>query len=260
MPTGARPSPASGTASGGPQSSRLTSCERIGNVPLNCYIFFDVDDTLVEWAPRWQQIYAQVAAEAGVSVALEQVAHALTEVGLQGDCVRRHYESGNLRAFRLDHDGRVLAKLGVGEGLERHARRVAELLLLPEACHLYPEAGEVVVSLVRAGARLGIITGRPLARPDLTRFGIVDCFDVIFDAFAARGAKESGHMFHVAARVAAAWGVSAWHVGDSYRTDVLGARAAGLRPVLIDRLGKYQGVDCATARDLREAAEIVALG
>lgn len=36
------------------------------------------------------------------------------------------------------------------------------------------------------------------------------------------------------------------HVGDSYELDVVGARTAGMRGVLLDRSGKSPSYDCET--------------
>ena len=59
-------------------------------------------------------------------------------------------------------------------------------------------------------------------------------------------------MFQLAAEAAAAAGLPAWHIGDNYRADVLGARAAGLRPLLLDRHGNHDGVDCPKITSLRQ--------
>ncbi|HUY62016.1 MAG TPA: HAD hydrolase-like protein, partial [Candidatus Dormibacteraeota bacterium] len=63
-----------------------------------------------------------------------------------------------------------------------------------------------------------------------------------------------------------------WHVGDNYRTDVLGARAAGIRPVLLLRTGRRHALsnggggpagagparpDCPTISDLRALVPLV---
>jgi len=44
------------------------------------------------------------------------------------------------------------------------------------------------------------------------------------------------------------------HVGDLFSVDVLGARAAGLRAVLLDPYGDWDDVDCPLATDLRSLA------
>lgn len=48
------------------------------------------------------------------------------------------------------------------------------------------------------------------------------------------------------------------HVGDLFHADVVGARAAGVHPVLLDPYDDWPGVDCARARDLAEVAQRVA--
>ena len=48
------------------------------------------------------------------------------------------------------------------------------------------------------------------------------------------------------------------HVGDLYHVDVMGARAAGIRAVLLDAAGLYEGYDCARVRALDELADLVA--
>jgi putative hydrolase of the HAD superfamily len=114
---------------------------------------------------------------------------------------------------------------------------------------------EVLDTLARQGAQLGIISGRPLARPDLERLGIAHYFDPILDAFGAGSTKSDPRIFHLAA--AAAAGRPAWHVGDSYPGDIVGARAAGLRPVLLDRTASHNGADCPRISDLRELLDLV---
>jgi len=48
------------------------------------------------------------------------------------------------------------------------------------------------------------------------------------------------------------------HVGDLYSVDVVGARAAGLQPVLLDTAGLYEGVDCERIRSLGDLCELLA--
>ena len=50
------------------------------------------------------------------------------------------------------------------------------------------------------------------------------------------------------------------HVGDLYQVDVVGARAAGLRGVLLDEKGLYEGVDCPRVRSLTELVTRIGIG
>lgn len=223
------------------------------------YVFFDVDDTLVEWQVSWQGAFVQVAAEAGLAVTWDEASATLREAldSYYADCVAQHCAAGppDLREFWLDYDGRILAEMGVQGDLRHYASRIFDLLQHPEAIRLYPEVPEVLVALAARGAKLGIITGRPLARPDLERLGIAHHFDPILDAFGAGSTKSDPRIFQLAA--AAAAGGPAWHVGDSYRGDIVGARAAGLRPVLIDRADSHNGIDCPRISDLRELLDLI---
>ena len=48
------------------------------------------------------------------------------------------------------------------------------------------------------------------------------------------------------------------HVGDTYEDDVMGARSAGLRPILVDREDRHPEADCLRVRNLREVEALVA--
>jgi putative hydrolase of the HAD superfamily len=73
----------------------------------------------------------------------------------------------------------------------------------------------------------------------------------------AGAAKPAREIFaHALARTGTS-ADEALHVGDSYEADVLGARQAGLMPVLIDRTGKYAAPDGYTA--IESLADLAAL-
>ncbi len=65
------------------------------------YVFFDVDDTLLEWTTSWADVFAQVAGEAGVTVSVAQAWHLLRGAfaGVYAECVALHAPSGDARAF-----------------------------------------------------------------------------------------------------------------------------------------------------------------
>ena len=224
------------------------------------YIFFDVDDTLIEWVNKWDDAFVEAARSVGVEADAERALKALERAmaTLYEECVQEHHAGGDLKAFWLDYDSRVLEMLGAGERSREAAARVGELLTQPDAMRLYSEVSEVLELLSAGGARLGIVTARPQAAPDLERLGVAGYFDPILDAFSVGSAKAEGRMFRMAAEAAGESGRVGWHVGDKYGSDVVGARAAGLRPVLVDRCGAHPDADCARIEDLRELLEIIA--
>ena len=226
------------------------------------YIFFDVDHTLVEWTVSWASVFAQVAREAGVEVSPERAVEELERAfgTAYDELVRKHAVTSDERAFWLEYDGHVLSLLGVEGDTGEHAGKVVELLARPRSVRLFPEVQDSLESLRASGARLGIVTARPLAGPDLEALGVRHYFDPVIDAFHAGGAKRGGRMFQLAAKHAAEAGRAAWHVGDSYEDDVEGARSAGLLPILVDRDQRHQVADCPRVADLRGVAGITVEG
>lgn len=225
------------------------------------YVFFDVDDTLVEWTVRWEKVFAQAAREAGAEVSDQQAWDAINTAfsTFYDDYLKKHSEAGDEQEFWLDYNGRILETLGVRSEPGRAAARVTELLKKPDAIRLFPEVQEVLQTLSEKGARLGILTGRPRAAPDLEALGVGHYFGVVLDALSAGETKGMGSvMFGRAAGVAAAAGMTAWHIGDSYEHDVEAAQAAGLRAVLVDRDGRHEEADCPRIEDLRALPEMIA--
>ncbi len=228
----------------------------------HAYVFFDVDDTLVEYKTHWAEAFAQVAQEAGVDASVDRARAVLNGAftGFYEECIGKHAGTGDVHEFWMDYDGHLLAALGVTRDLREHTARLEKLLSAPDRIGLFPEVPEVLSDLRAGGARLGIVTGRPLAGPDLERLGIRDYFDFVVDAFSAGSSKSAGQMFVSAAEAAAAAGLSAWHVGDSYADDVKGAEAAGMRAVLVDRRAAHPDADCLRITDLRPLPEIIMNG
>ena len=227
------------------------------------YVFFDVDDTLVEWTVRWEKVFAQAACEAGAEVAPQQAWDAINTAfsTFYGDYLKKHSEAGDEQEFWLDYNGRILETLGVRSEPGRAAARVTELLKKQDSVRLFPEVQEVLQTLAEGGARLGIITGRPRAGPDLEALGVRHHFDLVLDGLSAGETKVVGSvMFDRAVGAVAAAGMTGWHVGDSYEHDVEAAQAAGLRGVLVDRDGRHEEADCPRIEDLRALPEMIERG
>lgn len=228
-----------------------------------CYIFFDVDDTLIEWTVSWREVFTVAAREIGVEVSRERAWQVLENAfgTYYNQYLAQYAASGDELAFWRAYDGRILSDLDVPERhLSRATERVIELLKGPQAVRLYGEVPEVLRALSDRGMRLGIVTGRPKAKPDLGALGVDHYFDPVIDAFSVGSSKSAGHMFHVAAQAAAEAGLPAWHVGDSYKDDVLGAQAAGMNAVLINRSGEPKTAGCPCISDMRELVAIVLNG
>jgi putative hydrolase of the HAD superfamily len=118
---------------------------------------------------------------------------------------------------------------------------------------LYPDVVPVLEALRTQGLTLGIISDWGIGLGLILRHhDLVQYFDFAVISAAVRLAKPDPALFETALRRANTIPDYALHVGDAYLLDVLGARAAGITPVLLDRKHQHDegNLDCLVVPDL----------
>lgn len=141
----------------------------------------------------------------------------------------------------------VLREVGVDDVViarlaPRLAARHAERNLW---CRVRPGTAEALQQLRDRGYRLGVISnsdGRIAAL--LGSVGLAGYFDFILDSHLVGVEKPDSRIFHLGCERAGAPPGEVLYVGDIYEIDVVGARAAGLRAILIDPLDRWTDIDC----------------
>lgn len=207
-------------------------------------VLFDLGGVLVHLD------YASIAAEAAsLGVALDASAlpraegHARRAIDARAGLLG--HATGTDAARVPDYFDDLLA----GAGLDAAVR--AELVPRLRARHHesnlwrvpFPEAAATITRLRAAGLRLAVVSnadGR--ARAVLEAAGLAGGFDAILDSHLEGVEKPDAEIFH---RAVARVGVRAERtvfVGDILSIDIIGARGAGLRPILIDPASAYRGV------------------
>jgi putative hydrolase of the HAD superfamily len=103
------------------------------------------------------------------------------------------------------------------------------------------------------GRTVGLVSNRrePLAAL-AAELGLDSHFDFTLSAGEADSFKPDPGIFLKAVALAGCAPAAAAYVGDNYYADIVGARAAGLMPVLIDPLDLFPDAGCATIRALGE--------
>jgi putative hydrolase of the HAD superfamily len=224
-------------------------------------VFFDAGYTLLAPHPSITEIVAAACAERGTVVSQK--------------CLRRHLPQaeqvlrGRVRAnpFTWSDEEAITATwlayftallrpclpdLPAGE-LEACVRHCHQVFDHASSYALYPDVLPVLRTLHERHFTMGIISdwginlGLILRHHDLVQY-----FDFAVISAAVRYAKPDPALFETALRRAGAIADYALHIGDSYVLDVLGARAAGITPVLLDRPGAVapETLDCYVVRDL----------
>ena len=123
---------------------------------------------------------------------------------------------------------------------------------------------DVVPALTRlraAGLKLAVASNsNGVLERCLDRIELAQFFDVICDSALEGVEKPDPRFFQILLERTGSLADSTLHVGDLYHVDVLGARSAGLRPVLLDRDNLYEGFDVERVTDLDQVAAIVTGG
>lgn len=227
-------------------------------------IFFDVGFTLLYSYPSDLEIYLQVCESLGFypnQQDLEKRGVEAEEFFLNYMRANRHvwasdatilefwtaYYIRMLRPLVADQDEKLLHEL---------AHRITREYESHTSWQMYPDVLPTLQAL-RASKKytLGAISdwSRSLG-PIFQRLRLNTYFDCLLISSVTGHAKPSTVLYETALERANTVADYAIHVGDSYTLDVLGARAAGMIPVLLDRKRqiKQAQVDCLLIHSLSE--------
>jgi len=128
-----------------------------------------------------------------------------------------------------------------------------------------PGAAEALAALADVGIPIVIVSNADGTVADLLAgTGLLQVGDGpgtsvagIIDSGTVGVAKPDPRIFELALDVVGATPDRAIHIGDTHQYDVRGARAAGIRPVLIDHLGIRTDVDCERVAHLVDVVELL---
>jgi putative hydrolase of the HAD superfamily len=116
------------------------------------------------------------------------------------------------------------------------------------------EGTRAALQEIRAmGCTLGVVSNADGRIAEfLERAGLGDAFDFVVDSGIVGVEKPDPRIFRIACSHAGVEPAAAVHVGDFYEIDVLGARAAGVWPVLLDPDDLHVHADCDRVRAITE--------
>jgi putative hydrolase of the HAD superfamily len=196
-------------------------------------LLLDALGTLVELQPPAPRLRALLEAE-GFELSEERAAAGFdAEIAYY---LEHHLEGGDQASLEdlRDRCATVLLEaLALPELDQASARRA---LVGALAFEPYPEVPAVLQELRAAGMRLVVVSNWDCALPDwLSAAGLLELVNGVVTSAEVGAAKPDRRIFEEALRVAAVTAGEAIHVGDSVEKDVEGARAAGIRPILVAR-------------------------
>jgi putative hydrolase of the HAD superfamily len=235
-------------------------------------VFLDVGDTLIRAHPSWAGVYRQGLLEGGVDISEKDLERALlheTQVGAWWN-IEDPFEPTEKNSWEriLAFDAAVLKRAGHEDLGDDVFRKIEDAFARRSAWYVYPDVMPALDALRAEGIRLCVISNFVWGGPELLHdLELASHFESFVVSARVGFQKPNPGIFNVALERMKVAPQNAWHVGDSYRADVIGARRVGINGVLIDRSGadpariheQYDDNDLTIITDLFELLELLGL-
>ena len=227
-------------------------------------ISFDMGYTLLMHRPTGPDLYRRVLAECGIDATSEAVSAALVPARdhyVKSTREGRDFEASMVDAvaFWTEYNSIILTHLEVA--VERHAEvseRIYTTAWQPENWVIFPEVMETLEALRAEGVRMVVVSNFvDTLRSVCELHRVAPYFEDIIASVEAGAMKPDSRIFTLALRRLGVEAEDVWHVGDNYWADVLGSRAVGMTPVLVDRERAVPRPDCATVQSLDQLVDMV---
>jgi len=211
-------------------------------------VLLDALGTLVDFEDPAPGLRAGLA-EAGVEVSADAARAAVrAEIAFY----RAHHgaagDAAALAELRRGCARVVRDELGLAVGLDE----LVPIVVGAFRFAAYPEVPRVLDALRERGHRLAVVSNWDVSLHEvLERTGLARRFEAVVVSAEIGAAKPEPEPFRRALQALGTAPEEALHAGDRLDEDVAGARAAGVRPVLVSRDGAPapEGVECVASLD-----------
>lgn len=208
-------------------------------------VFFDFGDTLASLQPTREALFVKAARSIGLELEPEAVRRAYQIVDFNNK-----YSSVTVTdrdVFYNNYNSKLVEALGISSHFARLGPALIEHFKREKHWQLFDDAAKSLDRLQASGRPLALVANWDKNLPTLIeRLGIAKNFSCVVASQAVGVEKPDPAIFQLAVKELSLRVPEqiVLYVGNEYRADVMGARAAGLTPVLIDRYALYPHADC----------------
>jgi len=227
-------------------------------------VFFDWFNTLAYYDPPREKLQSQALRELGIEVSPETILPAL----LKAD---RYFFEENVNSpiskrnpeeqveFYARYEGMILTEAGVSfePDLIPKMLKTTQQLYKGITFVLFDDVLSTMKLIKEKGLILGLLTNldRDMS-PVCRELGLEPYLDLVVTSGEVGADKPNPPIFLTALERAGVSAAEAVHVGDQYKLDIVGARRAGITPILIDRFDfNSEAIDCLLIRSLTEVTK-----
>jgi len=208
-------------------------------------VFFDLFHTLIHFHPPREEVLAMSLSRRGINAETGKLKRAV----VAGD---EYYYRENARKDSGKHtkadagaswhewQSIVLREAGIEPRSELVTDLLADIQRTSYEHVLYNDVLPTLASLSNRGLKLGLISNvNQNIGPLVDQLGLSPYLEVVLTSRDLGVTKPEPRIFQEAVRMVGVMATNVIYVGDQYKIDVLGARGAGLKGLLLDREGNY---------------------
>ncbi|WP_028649562.1 HAD family hydrolase [Nocardiopsis sp. CNT312] len=216
-------------------------------------ICFDLDDTLID---------DSAASSTGLRAVMERIGHpdfsaARTLWEVQTEISFGTYLRGkiSLEQQRRERIRALAVQAGRSDLVDQQCDDLYRLYLDAHRSgwQVFPDTHRALNALASAGYRLAVVTNgvESLQHAKMQALELTPYFHAVVCADTVGAGKPDPRIFETAAQRLGVDPRACWHVGDQIQSDGVGARAAHMHPVVIDRRGGrgFEGVTMVSGLD-----------
>jgi putative hydrolase of the HAD superfamily len=216
-------------------------------------VLFDAGDTLITADPPVHEVALTVAGQFFPDLAPPLLLSALTAART---FFRKYYVN-----YSSQEENRLLADMA--QAMKTALRETADVDIdfLPFVKQVrdtlryrpFPDALPTLRGLHEQSKTLAVVSNWDLALPTLlAELGLAEFFNFILPSAEIGIEKPDGRIFRLALQRLGLKSQEVVHIGDQYEADVVGARAVGITPILLDRKGQTRHPDVICISSLAE--------
>lgn len=211
-------------------------------------VFFDLYHTLIRYDPPREESLADILRRAGVARNARELRKPLV-VGDEYFYAASSHQGFNQRSeaekkeVLLSYYELVFKEAGINPRPELIKDVLSGMQNIKYEMVLFDDVLPAFNALKSGGKMLGLISNIDKdITPLLDKLGITGWLNICMTSYEAGVSKPHPEIFHKAVQKAGMDSGDVLYVGDQYQIDVLGARSAGLRALLVDRGGFFDEV------------------